>query len=133
MSGQVESKFDCNMGWFLHDGQKITQLMVFPSNHPHFPIEPKGMKAVLTGHSLFQSGLCGKYQKCDGINDAAETNAYWSFSQISRTRNCSCNKSSRLWGIYVSFCSNFIVNSILLSSLGGLWRNTCVTTVITHS
>jgi hypothetical protein len=57
-------------GWFSHNGQKITQPMVFPSDHPHFPNKPKGMKAVLTERGLFQSGLHGKCQKCDGDNDA---------------------------------------------------------------
>jgi len=56
--------------WFLHNGQKITQPMVFPSDHPHFPNEPKGIKAVLTECGLFQSGLCRKCQTHDSDNDA---------------------------------------------------------------
>src|SRR6202011_2322960 len=29
-------------GWFVHNGQKITQPLVFPSDYPNFPNEPKG-------------------------------------------------------------------------------------------
>jgi hypothetical protein len=46
--------------WFLRDGQKISQPMVFLCNHPDFPNEPKGIKTVLTDHGPFQSGLHGK-------------------------------------------------------------------------
>ncbi|KAF9780595.1 hypothetical protein BJ322DRAFT_1101413 [Thelephora terrestris] len=31
-------------GWFLQDGQRITQPMVFPKDHPKFPDQPKGMR-----------------------------------------------------------------------------------------
>ena len=56
-------------GWFLRDGQKISQPMVFPCDHPDFLNEPKGIKTVLTERGLFQSGLRGKCQKCDGDKD----------------------------------------------------------------
>jgi hypothetical protein len=58
-------------GWFVHDGHKISQSMVFPFDHPVFPNEPKGIKAILTERGLFQPGLRGKCQsgsKCDGEN-----------------------------------------------------------------
>ncbi|KAF9642133.1 hypothetical protein BDM02DRAFT_3106013 [Thelephora ganbajun] len=31
-------------GWFIQNGQKVTQPMVFPNDHPEFPNQPKGMK-----------------------------------------------------------------------------------------
>ncbi|KAI0700377.1 hypothetical protein C8T65DRAFT_580331, partial [Cerioporus squamosus] len=31
--------------WYMKDGQKVTQEMNFPPDHPHHPNEPKGMKA----------------------------------------------------------------------------------------
>ncbi|EIW82983.1 hypothetical protein CONPUDRAFT_53085 [Coniophora puteana RWD-64-598 SS2] len=34
-------------GWFLRDGQKITQPMVFPSDHTDHPNQPKGIKAYI--------------------------------------------------------------------------------------
>lgn len=55
--------------WFMWDGQKISQPMVFPLNHPEFPNVPKGIKAVLAECSLYQSGLRGKCQnKCEQDN-----------------------------------------------------------------
>ncbi|TBU56316.1 hypothetical protein BD310DRAFT_823845, partial [Dichomitus squalens] len=32
-------------GWYLRDGEKVTQPMNFPSDHPSHPNQPKGMKA----------------------------------------------------------------------------------------
>jgi hypothetical protein len=58
----------CN-GWFLCDGQKISQSMVFPCDHPDSPNELKGIKTILTERGLFQLGLCRKCQKCDGDKD----------------------------------------------------------------
>ena len=31
-------------GWFMHHGEKITQKMIFPQDHPEYPGMPKGMK-----------------------------------------------------------------------------------------
>jgi hypothetical protein len=50
-------------GWFVRDGQKITQPMVFPPSHPEFPNKPKGAKVVLQERGLWRAGLnlrCGK-------------------------------------------------------------------------
>jgi hypothetical protein len=41
-------------GWYLHEGQKIVQLMIFPADHPQYPNAPKGIKAVLTKCGLYQ-------------------------------------------------------------------------------
>ncbi|KAG1727295.1 uncharacterized protein EDB91DRAFT_1061178 [Suillus paluster] len=37
-------------GWFIHDGIRIEQEMMFPTNHPEHPGEPKGIKTILTEH-----------------------------------------------------------------------------------
>ena len=44
--------------WFIHDGQKLDQPMVFPSNHPEFPNQPKGMRQVLIERGLWKDKLC---------------------------------------------------------------------------
>ncbi|KAF8159193.1 hypothetical protein B0H34DRAFT_655343 [Crassisporium funariophilum] len=31
-------------GWFIHEGHKVIQPMVFPPDHPDFPDQPKGMR-----------------------------------------------------------------------------------------
>ncbi|KAI0717864.1 hypothetical protein C8T65DRAFT_737665 [Cerioporus squamosus] len=51
-------------GWYMKDGQKVTQEMNFPPDHPHHPNEPKGMKAVLTERGLWRSGLTMKCKGC---------------------------------------------------------------------
>jgi len=35
-------------GWFMQDGEKITQPMIFSSDHPELLNKPKGIKAVLS-------------------------------------------------------------------------------------
>ena len=53
-------------GWFIHDGIHIEQDMVYPPDHPSFPNQPKGIRAVLTECSLWQEQLRGKCpSKCD--------------------------------------------------------------------
>jgi hypothetical protein len=44
-------------GWFVHNGQKVSQEMNFPENHPEFPSLPKGMKQVLTERGLWSNSL----------------------------------------------------------------------------
>ena len=43
--------------WFIRDGQKLDQPMVFPSNHPEFPNQPKGMRQVLIERGLWKDKL----------------------------------------------------------------------------
>jgi len=35
-------------GWFIQDGVKVPQAMVFPEDHPDYSNKPKGIKFVLT-------------------------------------------------------------------------------------
>jgi len=51
-------------GWFMHHGNKITQHMIFPQDHPEFPGMPKGMKYVLIGRGLWQDGLRVRCKDC---------------------------------------------------------------------
>ncbi|KAF9497594.1 hypothetical protein BDN71DRAFT_1541197 [Pleurotus eryngii] len=44
-------------GWFMRDGVKVAQKMIFPADHPNFPDQPKGMKQVLLERGLWQDGL----------------------------------------------------------------------------
>lgn len=44
-------------GWFICNGEKITQPMVFPPDHPQFPGYPKGIRQVLTERGLYRRGL----------------------------------------------------------------------------
>ena len=38
--------------WFMRNGERVPQTMVYPSNHPTNPNEAKGIKAVLTEQDL---------------------------------------------------------------------------------
>jgi len=49
-------------GWFMGDGIKVLQAMVFSKDHPDYPNEPKGIKFVLSECGLYQSPLRGKCQ-----------------------------------------------------------------------
>ena len=44
-------------GWFLHDGEKITQPMIFPPSHQTYPDQPKGMCKVLIERGLYSDKL----------------------------------------------------------------------------
>lgn len=49
-------------GWFMHNGMRIEQDMVFSSDHLQFPNEAKGIKQVLSECGLYQwqsRGKCG--------------------------------------------------------------------------
>lgn len=57
-------------GWFMCNGKKIIQPMVFPPDHPQFPGLPKGMQQVLVERGLNRRGLvmsCKK--KTDGLGE----------------------------------------------------------------
>ncbi|KZT30320.1 hypothetical protein NEOLEDRAFT_1054947 [Neolentinus lepideus HHB14362 ss-1] len=57
-------------GWFMHDGCKVTQLMVFASDHAEFPGMAKGMKQVLIEWGLWADGLlmkCCDSCDCDAL------------------------------------------------------------------
>ena len=55
--------------WFIQDGSKVNQAMVYPTSHPKYPNLPKGIKAVLTERGLYQNNLHGKCpKKC--VSDA---------------------------------------------------------------
>ena len=57
-------------GWFVRDGHKVIQPMVFPVDHPQHPNQPKGIKAILTERGLYQSRLRGKCKsKCGSESD----------------------------------------------------------------
>ena len=51
-------------GWFIRDGSKIIQPMVYPANHPTHANAAKGIKAVLTERGLYKDRLRGKCKKC---------------------------------------------------------------------
>jgi adenylate kinase family enzyme len=51
-------------GWFICDGKKITQSMIFPLDHPDFPDQAKGIKQVLTERNLWDDKLTMQCKKC---------------------------------------------------------------------
>lgn len=41
----------------MRGGEKVTQRMIFPADHPEYPNQPKGMKQVLLERALWRDGL----------------------------------------------------------------------------
>ncbi|KAJ3553136.1 hypothetical protein NP233_g12718 [Leucocoprinus birnbaumii] len=64
-------------GWYIgQDGRRITQKMVFPSDHPDFPGQPKGLRQVLEERGLFRKGLVLMCRKSkDGTRDKCASGA----------------------------------------------------------
>jgi hypothetical protein len=54
-------------GWYIRDGQQVTQLMCFSADHPEFPGQPKGMRQVLMERGLWRDGLV---MQCKSKKDA---------------------------------------------------------------
>ena len=53
-------------GWYIRDGQKITQSMIFLTNHSQFPDMAKGMKQVLIERGIDTADLQMECKdKCD--------------------------------------------------------------------
>ena len=50
-------------GWFLQNGEKVAQPMIFPKDDPKFPNQPKGMRQVLLERGLWVDKL---QMKCHG-------------------------------------------------------------------
>ena len=50
-------------GWFIQDGKKIVQPMIFLADYSTNLNEAKGIKAILTEHGLYQANLRGKCKK----------------------------------------------------------------------
>jgi hypothetical protein len=63
-------------GWYDHDGRTVSQSMVYPSDHPQFPNQPKGIKAVLIERGLYKSGCRGRCEKCNPDVDVACCNKH---------------------------------------------------------
>jgi len=44
-------------GWFIQNGERIDQPMIFPQNHPDFPDQQKGIREVLMERELWMNKL----------------------------------------------------------------------------
>jgi len=51
-------------GWFLRDGEKIIQPMIFPPDDAAFPNQPKGMRQVLIERGLYSDKLRMQCKGC---------------------------------------------------------------------
>ena len=67
MNTNPGGKQDCMWdGWFMKNGVKVAQAMVFLPNHSQFPNQPKGLRQVLVEHRIDVHKLWGKCKsKCD--------------------------------------------------------------------
>ena len=44
-------------GWYMQNGEKVIQQMIFSNDHTEYPGQPKGIKQVLTERGLYTSKL----------------------------------------------------------------------------
>jgi hypothetical protein len=44
-------------GWYMNNGCKVIQKMIFPDNHWEYPSQPKGMRQILIERGLYHPGL----------------------------------------------------------------------------
>jgi hypothetical protein len=51
------------------NGTKVSQLMIYPADHPDFPDQPKGIKNVLLERGFDVQNLRGKCKKCDADSE----------------------------------------------------------------
>ncbi|KIK65791.1 hypothetical protein GYMLUDRAFT_159327, partial [Collybiopsis luxurians FD-317 M1] len=51
-------------GWYIHDGQKVTQEMVYSCHHETHPNQPKETKAILEECGLWNNGMKGSCKIC---------------------------------------------------------------------
>ena len=50
--------------WYMNGGEHVSQLMVFPADHPTHANLPRGLKSVLEERGLFYKGLIGRCKTC---------------------------------------------------------------------
>ena len=122
-------------GWFMHNGCRISQPMVFPMDHPTNPDQPKGIKQVLTEQGPWRRGLlldCKKPKICsvDSIDCCAQR-------LLSQQPNFLEQKSSvqeviEAAGHLCIFLPKFHCKLNLLSSSRVQSRNTCGSIGIIH-
>ena len=92
-------------GWYMQDGVKVYQSMVFSENHTDHPNQPKGIKAVLMECGIYQPQLHGKCQsQCEHVVQfCAATSGYWSFNLTFKPKS---HLSRRLLKLLVT-CASF--------------------------
>ena len=61
-------------GWYIKDGQRVTQEMCFAHDHPEFPGQPKGMRQVLIERGLWRKWLVMQCRK-DGTGEKCKAEA----------------------------------------------------------
>ena len=59
-------------GWFIRNGQKVAQPMIFPVEHLTFPDQPKGMRQVLQERDLWIDSMKMKCQDICQVNCCAK-------------------------------------------------------------
>lgn len=128
-------------GWFIHNRQRVSQLMVFPKNHLKHPGESKGMKQILSERGLWQNGLLlicenkkNQDPELDGKCDPEATNccATWilSLQPDFQEQKSLVQETIEAAGHLCIFPWNFTVSWTSLSSSGEQWRSICGSIVI---
>jgi len=109
------------MAGSMRDGCRISQPMVFPTDHPTNADPTKGIKQVLNERGLWRQGLhldCKSPKICSLTQLTAVHEGFFLSSLISWNRNPVSRKSLKQLGTCASSCQSFTANSTSLSFLG---------------
>jgi hypothetical protein len=119
-------------GWFIHDGEHISQFIVLPSDNLTVPGKPKGVKLIFQECRLWRTGLllkCYKSKQC--YTDCCASMILSTLLDF-LTQGLVFSKSLKILDTCASSYQNFNVSWTLLSSFEVLSRDICISTVITH-
>jgi hypothetical protein len=105
-------------GWYIRDNTKVVQTMIFPSDHPDFPDQPKGMRQVLIERGLWNTKLRMECKTCPENATACCAKRILELQPDSCLNDHSCKRLLKNWDISASFSQNFTVSSISLNASG---------------
>jgi hypothetical protein len=96
--------------WFMQDGTRVVQKMVFPPDHPEYLGQLKGIKELLKEQGLYKACLRGKCKKCPTDNDNCCSKKILGLQEDFLQQKSLVQEVIEMAGHLCIFCQNFIVN-----------------------
>ena len=117
-------------GWFMHNGECISQPMIIPADHPTAPGKPKGVKLVLQECGLWRTGLQLEYQKPKQCSTDCCAWTILAKQPDFLAQNSSVQEVIEMLDICAFFSPNFTASWTSLNSSGVLWKDFYMSIVI---